>query len=388
MNSQYDSYPNIEDTLNRTFINETFQAPLSLRKKSKKETITKSNPQINIQNKEVPKNYYNNNNIPINNMNVRYNSEGNNINNSRNVRYNYKGNNMDNNRNIGYNSMKDNRKNSNHHYSNIKDDIGLQFLPKQNTLTTISNESISNSNDYRLEMISDELLDKDEEIQQYKNEIYKLHIEMNKVKEKKDNSISYEMENKALKVKLNEMNNNSRELTDLKHKYIKGGIDNKNNIRKINELKIIIHKQYLELMNHKKNNSYKISDEEIRTELENTLPKNKINIKSSYKIDDFNINSNKGGIKTQITEKLSSSSEEDYSSEEDILSEDESSEEEKASKKNIQLKPKYYNTILKKNFINKYSEKKIDKVMNEMKITPKTKITEKVLMNFLNKLKK
>ena len=99
MNSQYDSYPNIEDTLNRTFINETFQAPLSLRKKSKKETITKSNPQINIQNKEVPKNYYNNNNIPINNMNVRYNSEGNNINNSRNVRYNYKGNNMDNNRN-------------------------------------------------------------------------------------------------------------------------------------------------------------------------------------------------------------------------------------------------------------------------------------------------
>ena len=95
--------------------------------------------------------------------------------------------------------------------------------------------------------MSQELMDKDEEIQKYKNEVYQLQIELNNVKKENDQGISFEMENKMLKDKLNDHYDTSRELTKTKHDLKRLEINHTSNMETIELLKKIIHKQHLSL---------------------------------------------------------------------------------------------------------------------------------------------
>ena len=132
------------------------------------------------------------------------------------------------------------------------DDISLQFLPKNNSNQLVpltDNNSITNYNNdkFRFKNMSQELMDKDEEIQKYKNEVYQLQIELNQTKKEKSKVISSEMENKLLKEKLNEHYSISRELSQTKHTLKRERIDNESNENTIQLLKNIIHKQHVQL---------------------------------------------------------------------------------------------------------------------------------------------
>ena len=202
--------------------------------------------------------------------------------------------------------------------------------------------------------MSQELMDKDEEIQKYKNEVYQLQIELGKSKKEKSQMISHDMENQMLKEKLNEHYMISRSLTEVKHNLKRERIDNESNKKTIELLKKIIHKQHVRLTT---------KDYEEDTE------------------EDTDDESDSDG---------SDSDESYYSSEEE---EEEEVKKKKVvkkekNKKNIPLKNKYYNTSLKNALLKqKLPKKKIDNLMVQMKITPKTKITKKLLIDFLNNMK-
>ena len=98
------------------------------------------------------------------------------------------------------------------------------------------------------------------------------------------------------------------------------------------------------------------------------------------------------------TKEYEDSDEEESEDESDISDSDEteySSEEEeeivlkKKEKKKVVPKNIYYNTMLKNSLVKqRLPAKKIDKLMIQMKITPKTRITKKLLIDFLNNMKK
>ena len=137
--------------------------------------------------------------------------------------------------------------------SNNDEDISLQFLPKnnQNQLVPITNNYNNNNNynsdKFRFKNMSQELMDKDEEIQKYKNEVYQLQIELGKSKKEKSQMISYDMDNQMLKEKLNEHYIVSRALTEAKHNLKREIIDNESNQKTVEILKKIIHKQHVRL---------------------------------------------------------------------------------------------------------------------------------------------
>tara|TARA_B100000579_G_scaffold331434_1_gene281672 strand:- start:1520 stop:2101 length:582 start_codon:yes stop_codon:yes gene_type:complete len=193
--------------------------------------------------------------------------------------------------------------------------------------------------------MSQELMDKDEEIQKYKNEVYQLQIELGESRKEKSKMISYDMENKMLKDKLKEHYSLSRELTEVKHNFKREQIDNQSNYKTIELLKKIIHKQHLRLATKE----YEDSDDG----------------------------------ESEDESDISDSDETDYSSEEeDIVLK-------KKGKKKIVPKNIYYNTMLKNSLLKqRLPAKKIDKLMIQMKITPKTRVTKKLLIDFLNNMKK
>ena len=226
-----------------------------------------------------------------------------------------------------------------------QEDISLQFLPKNNSQVipiTSRDTILNNNNSFRLKSMSQELMDKDEELQKYKNEIYQLQEDLNKIKVDKGKIISYTMENKSLKERLNEQYNLSKELSEVKHILKKERIDNKGNNETIKLLKNIIHKQHIKL---------------------NTKGFTEDGDETDYGTDE----------ETDLSDS-------DYSSEEE--EEEEEEEKKKTSKK-------YFNTALKRALLKqKIPAKKIDNLMIQMKITPRTKITRKLLVQFLNNLKK
>ena len=231
-----------------------------------------------------------------------------------------------------------------------QEDISLEFLPKNNNnqLVPITDRnSITNYNNdkFRFKNMSQELMDKDEEIQKYKNEVYQLQIELGESRKEKSKMISYDMENKMLKDKLKEHYSLSRELTEVKHNFKREQIDNQSNYKTIELLKKIIHKQHLRLATKE----YEDSDDG----------------------------------ESEDESDISDSDETDYSSEEeDIVLK-------KKGKKKIVPKNIYYNTMLKNSLLKqRLPAKKIDKLMIQMKITPKTRITKKLLIDFLNNMKK
>ena len=84
-----------------------------------------------------------------------------------------------------------------------------QMIPLKNNYMNVTNY---NNDKFRMNSIADELFQKDEEIQKYKNEVYHLQLELNDVKKEKSQMISSDVENKLLKEKLNEQFELSREI--------------------------------------------------------------------------------------------------------------------------------------------------------------------------------
>ena len=125
------------------------------------------------------------------------------------------------------------------------EDVLIDFLPKDKNKKTMapfsSHLNVTNYNNekFRFKNMSQELMDKDEEIQKHKNEVYQLQIELNGIKKEKSKMISADMENQLLKEKLNEHYSISRELTETKHNLKRELIDKKSNVDTIEMLKKI-----------------------------------------------------------------------------------------------------------------------------------------------------
>ena len=238
------------------------------------------------------------------------------------------------------------------------EDVLIDFLPKDKNKKTMvpfsSHLNVTNYNNekFRFKNMSQELMDKDEEIQKHKNEVYQLQIELNDIKKEKSKMISADMENKLLKEKLNEHYSISRELTETKHNLKRELIDKKSNLDTIEMLKKIIHKQHVRLSSKEYNAS---TDEDEGEDTEDE-------IESDYETD--------------------------YSSEEEIEEVKEKPPPKKGKGKVVK-KVNYGNITLKKALLKqRLPSRKIDEVMVRMKITPTTKITKTLLTTFLKNMKK
>lgn len=296
-------------------------------------------------------------------------------------------------------------------YSNTDSPI-IELLPKKNSIVPNSNPYMNvtnyNNDKYRINSISQELFEKDEELQKYKNEVYHLQNELNIAKKEKNKMISADLENKMLKDKLNEQFEISREITFLKHKLKRKEIENNGNNETIETLKNIIHKQHLQLASKQLNSSKKIElsdseDEEINTSsssdedsyyssdseseieekkiIKKTVPptKKKIIQKKDIKKENKNIPKiNKINDKSKTIQPKKMVSKNSNIKPTNISS----------FKINPPKKVIYHNSGLKVALMKQgFDSKKIDHCINEMKITQKTPVTKELINIFLSKLK-
>ena len=251
------------------------------------------------------------------------------------------------------------------------DDIALEFLPKNDTKKIIPfsnhlNVTNYNNDKYRFKNMSQELMDKDEEIQKYKNEVYQLQIEINNIKKENDQGISFEMENQVLKEKLNDYYDTSRELTKTKHDFKRLEINHNSNMETIELLKKIIHKQHVSL-------TTKEYEEDTESEYESE--------ESEYSDDGSEKSIKKGNPKKKT---MRVPKKENVSEKGDPKKETSKKKEPLVPSKNI-----YYNSNLKKILLKQgFQNKKINRIMKQLKITPKTNITKELLNDFLTYLKK
>ena len=302
---------------------------------------------------------------------------------------------------VPFYSLKTNGYHNNGYHNN--DDPAIELLPKKNNNQLVSkpfsnnhiNVTNYNNEKYRMNSMAEELFEKDEEIQKYKNEVYQLQIELNDVKKAKSQMISADMENKMLKDKLNEHYEISRELTSVKHQLKREQLENKGSNETIETLKNIIQKQHVQLSSRQVQQTKEIeiseSEEEIyssdssseeesdysSSESEDETPVKKPPLKKQpvkklpvkkqpvkkqpvKKQDNIKETIKEIGIKPTITPRFSIS----------------------------QKPPVYYNQNLKNALLNQNIDpKKIDQTMKIMKITPKTKITKELINDFLIRMK-
>ena len=229
--------------------------------------------------------------------------------------------------------------NINNRNGNLNKDINssVQLLPPGSDVSshlTAENIETFKNDKFRLNSMAQELMDKDESIQKYKNEIYQLQAELNEVKKNQDHILSYDVENKILKQKLTEQHTMLKELSEIKHSLEKEKINSQSKEKAINELKKIIHKQYVD--------NYSPGDS----------------------------GSDTGG---------SSGSDESDGSD---------SEEEVEKVKKVK-KVKYFNHTLKQSLLKqKFSNKEINNIMVKFKITPNKEITKKFPVKIIKELKK
>jgi hypothetical protein len=148
-----------------------------------------------------------------------------------------------------YNSNAPNYSLKTNGYQNIDDPV-IELLPKNNQkpnqMVISSPQNYTNDN-FKFNSITQELFEKDEDLQRYKNEVYQLQLELNSSKKERSKMISTDMENKMLKDKLQEQYELSRELTSLKHQLKRTQLENQGTNDTIHSLKQIIHKQHIQL---------------------------------------------------------------------------------------------------------------------------------------------
>jgi hypothetical protein len=249
--------------------------------------------------------------------------------------------------------------------------------------------------------MTQEIFEKDEEIQKYKNEVYQLQIELNHVKKEKSSMISADTENKLLKDKLNEHYEISRELTSAKHNLKRIQLENKGNDDTIETLKSIIHKQHIQIYSKQTQKTKQIefseSDEEIESDSD-SYEETDTDSSGSDTEDDQPIKKQqkKQPIKKQPLKQQKKQPLKQQKKQKPVKRKDNIQE----KIKEVGIKPttspqftvgsvKTYsnqslrNAMVKQNF----DPRKIDQTMIKMKITPHTKITKELLNDFLKKLK-
>ena len=325
-------------------------------------------------------------------------------------------------------SLKTNNYSNNYrnNYSNNENSV-IELLPKKNSIVPNNNSYMNvtnyNNDKYRINSISQELFQKDEELQKYKNEVYHLQNELNTSKKEKNKMISADLENKMLKDKLNEQFEISREITSLKHQLKRKDIENKGNDETIETLKNIIHKQHIQITTKQIHTSKKIDlsdseDEEIdissssdddsyySSESESEIERKKIIKKQmaptikkqmapikkkpiqrniSKKMINDNKNTNLNVNKNTNLNKNKSKPLQPKKSvpKNNIIPTNISS-----FKINPPKKRNYQNIGLKNVLIKQgFDSIKIDKCINQMKITQSTPVTKELINIFLSKLK-
>ena len=289
------------------------------------------------------------------------------------------------------------------------DEPVIDFLPKNNssTIVPLSNNHINvagyNTEKYKFNSMTQELFDKDEEIQKYKNEVYHLQIELNHVKKEKSKMISADTENQLLKDKLNEHYEISRELTSVQHNLKRIQLEKKGNTDTIETLKSIIHKQHIQLYKEKMNQTKQIeysdseSDEGIISDSESDED---AYTDSSSESDEEPI-VKKPIVKKPIAKKpiakkpiakkpIAKKPVPKKDNIQEIVGETgikATSPPLFTISKNAPMK-KYYNQNLRNAMVkHNLNPEKIDKTMEKMKVTPQTKITKELINEFLNQIK-
>jgi hypothetical protein len=311
-------------------------------------------------------------------------------------------------------------------YQNIDDSV-IELLPKNNQkpnqMVISSPQNYTNDN-FKFNSITQELFEKDEELQRYKNEVYQLQRELNSSKKEKSKMISTDMENKMLKDKLQEHYEISREITSLKHQLKRTQLENQGTNDTIDSLKKIIHKQHIQLTQRVVEKSKRIhiseseedssssesdidsesdydstdsEDEIIQTrETPPVLQKGHIDpiIKKKPILNKSQNLSNKKGKDNNIKEKIldiKPTSSPSFSVGNNTNHNKKITPNKKTTPRKV-LTPKknniYQNNVLKSALLKQsIPARKIDETMIKLKITPQTTITKDLINNFIRSIK-
>lgn len=291
----------------------------------------------------------------------------------------------------------DNKQNLNAHISRVENDIALnkysnntsfnKLFPKKKQLVRVNLMDENN----RFNVMSQELMDKDEKIQELKNEILKMQMEINDVEKEKNIYDSKILENQILRKKLNEQYDITKEIPEYQYEIERLMLQKKSSEETIDMLKTIIHKQQMiiidnsEKLNNIRSSPPKVTQPNIRRpnmNYQNNIRKPYMNNSRFKNVPNFKKEKKPTIIEEVISEEednINSSSEEENSesSEEDN---DESSEEENDNEI-------YKNDTLKEILCNyDFDESEIDKLFVEMKIKEDAQITKKLISTILNYL--
>ena len=324
-----------------------------------------------------------------------------------------------------YNSNSPNFSLKTNGYQNTDDSV-IELLPKNNQkpnqMVISSPQNYTNDN-FKFNSITQELFEKDEELQRYKNEVYQLQRELNSSKKEKSKMISTDMENKMLKDKLQEHYEISREMTSLKHQLKRTQLENQGTNDTIDSLKKIIHKQHIQLTQRVVEKSKRIhiseseedsssseseieseseydssdsEDEIIQTRKSHVLQKKHIDpiIKKKPVVNKSQNLSNKKGKDNNIKEKIldiKPTSSPSFSVGNNTNHNKKITPNKKTTPRKV-LTPKknniYQNNVLKSALLKQsIPARKIDETMIKLKITPQTTITKDLINNFIRSIK-
>ena len=136
----------------------------------------------------------------------------------------------------------------------LSTDISMNNKPLLNQRNGDTIDSFNNEIN-RLKDMTQDVFDKDKEIQGLKNEIQQLNHVIDNLKKERQKYNDNEVEIRLLNQKLNEQYSLNKELSEIKHELEKMKLEKKEDDKKIQLLKNIIRK--LKKENNEKNDSYK-----------------------------------------------------------------------------------------------------------------------------------
>lgn len=296
----------------------------------------------------------------------------------------------------------DNKQNLNAHISRVENDIALnkysnntsfnKLFPKKKQLVRVNLMDENN----RFNVMSQELMDKDEKIQELKNEVLKMQMEINDVEKEKNIYDSKILENQILRKKLNEQYDITKEIPEYQYEVERLMIQKKSNDETIDMLKKIIHKQQMiiidnsEKLNNIRSTPPKVTRPNFRRSNmgdPNNIRKPPPNVSRFKNVRRFQEKPKPSVIEEVISDEednMNSSSDDESSEEENDNNYSSEEENEEEEKKDEQI---YKNETLKDILCNyDFDKSDIDQLFIDMKITEEAKITKKLISTILNYL--
>ena len=301
----------------------------------------------------------------------------------------------------------DNKQNLNAHISRVENDIALnnyskntpfnKLFPKKKQLVRVN---IMDENN-RFNVMSQELMDKDEKIQELKNEVLKMQMDINDVEKEKNIYDSKILENQILRKKLNEQYSITKEIPEYQYEIERLMIQKQSNDETIEMLKKIIHKQQMTIIDNSEKLSVirstppKVTQPNMRRpnmrrpnmRFQNNIRKPTMNVTRFKNARNFKEEKQQ----PSIIEEVISEDEDNINSSEDESSDEEndnnySSEEEGEDEENEE--ENIYKNDTLKDILCKYDfdDSDIDQLFIDMKITNDAKITKTLISTILNYL--